>query len=552
MAGNWQPLANQPAFSSGTMMLLTDGRVMVQQGGDKHWHALTPDSNGSYVNGTWSTLADMINTRLYYASGVLRDGRVIVIGGEYSDAGGGTNKGEIYDPVADSWTAIPSPPGWASVSDAASCVLPDGRLMIGAIPNGNCAIYDPVTNSWSAAAAKAVRSNEETWVLLPDDTIVTTQCWNPFQSEKYIISSNTWQNEGALPVTVVDAAMHEIGPAVLLYNGKAIFFGAANESGNGKTVIYTPPANPALTGTWSAGPNLPHIGHDVIVCNDCPGAIMPNGRVLVTGARFVANGWGSPVYFFEYDPVTNTITQAATPPNNNSVVYQSRLMLLPTGQVLFSPSSKNMQCFTPVGGPHEAWRPTIVALVPPPCGSASNSYLLKGTQLNGLSQANMYGDDCSPSTNYPLVRLRNTATNRIYYARTYGFSTMAVATGASLQSAHFDLPAMPYGNYDLCVVANGISSHCVDFCHERKRCTCHGCGKSDCGCHRSCCCGPDHALEAEIAGLKAQLKYMHNTLKWLTTAGAAAPEGAAMEVAPKEVATEDEADEGKAKPPRRK
>ena len=70
------------------MMLLPDGRIMVQEEATPHWHALTPDSSGSYLNGTWSTLADMSFWRRYYASGVMRDGRVIVIGGEQSGAGG--------------------------------------------------------------------------------------------------------------------------------------------------------------------------------------------------------------------------------------------------------------------------------------------------------------------------------------------------------------------------------------------------------------------------------------------------------------------------------
>ncbi|HZI58187.1 MAG TPA: hypothetical protein VFF39_15500, partial [Verrucomicrobiae bacterium] len=79
MAGTWQALVNQPGFNTSTMILLTDGRVMVQEEAEKHWHALTPDSNGSYVQGTWSTLKDMSFWRRYYASGVLKDGRVILI-----------------------------------------------------------------------------------------------------------------------------------------------------------------------------------------------------------------------------------------------------------------------------------------------------------------------------------------------------------------------------------------------------------------------------------------------------------------------------------------
>src|SRR5215470_13869133 len=149
MAGSWQALNHQPTFNTSTMILLTDGRVMVQEEATPHWHALTPDRQGSYVSGTWSPLADMAFWRRYYASGVLRDGRVIVIGGEQSGAGPDTNLGQIYDPVADAWDPLPSPPGWPQVGDAVCCVFPDGRFMIGALLSGACTIYDPESNAWA-------------------------------------------------------------------------------------------------------------------------------------------------------------------------------------------------------------------------------------------------------------------------------------------------------------------------------------------------------------------------------------------------------------------
>jgi hypothetical protein len=112
MAGSWQGLVNQPTFNTSTMLLLSDGRVMVQEDGTPHWYALTPAADGSYVKGTWSPLADMAIWRRYYASGMLKDGRIILIGGEDSGAGGDTNLGQIYEPASDTWGALPSPPGW--------------------------------------------------------------------------------------------------------------------------------------------------------------------------------------------------------------------------------------------------------------------------------------------------------------------------------------------------------------------------------------------------------------------------------------------------------
>ncbi len=127
-AGTWQTLANPPPLpdivdqngvfqypgGAGFPLLLTDGGVMVQNIGDGKIFKLRPDLNGSYVNGTWSELASMPFVSYAAAQAVLADGRVIYEGGEYSDFDFKfllTNKGAIYDPVANKWTKV-SPPSF--------------------------------------------------------------------------------------------------------------------------------------------------------------------------------------------------------------------------------------------------------------------------------------------------------------------------------------------------------------------------------------------------------------------------------------------------------
>ncbi len=117
----WTQLTNSPGQNLGTCMVLTDGRVMCHQFISNAWLFLTPDINGSYVNGTWSTSATMPNGTdttpactpscpyqpLYFGSSVLADGQVVVVGGEYNPSSPPvwTNIGFMYDPVADSWSA---------------------------------------------------------------------------------------------------------------------------------------------------------------------------------------------------------------------------------------------------------------------------------------------------------------------------------------------------------------------------------------------------------------------------------------------------------------
>ena len=40
-------------------------------------------------------------------------------------------------------------------------------------------------------------------------------------------------------------------------------------------------------------------------------------------------------------------------------------------------------------------------------------YQIFGTQFNGLSQANAFGDEFQVATNFPLVRITNTATGDV-------------------------------------------------------------------------------------------------------------------------------------------
>jgi hypothetical protein len=108
----WTPLTNQsPSGPNGIQIMVqaTDGSILVQAYDGQTWMKLTPDAKGSYINGTWSTLASEPVARLYFASQVLTDGRLFVAGGEYSGPGllpNWSNTGEIYDPLANAWSLI--------------------------------------------------------------------------------------------------------------------------------------------------------------------------------------------------------------------------------------------------------------------------------------------------------------------------------------------------------------------------------------------------------------------------------------------------------------
>ncbi|HVT12766.1 MAG TPA: kelch repeat-containing protein [Fimbriimonadaceae bacterium] len=444
------------------MFLLTDGRVLVNEVdatgfGTKHWWTLSPNSAGSYINGTWRQVADSIDDRLYFGSGVFADGRVIVSGGEYSTSGSETNHSEIYDPVGNFWTSVPPPAGWANIGDAPSVILSDGRFFVGSIFTNQTAIYDPTLGSWSAGPNKLnTRSSEETWTLLPDNTVLTWDCFGHPASQKYAPTIGSWVTCGNTPVgsDLVLSNSFETGAGILLPNGSVFCMGGPPVS-----ALYTPPPNPLLPGTWTAGPVPPLVGGQTVGQEDGPSAILPNGNVLVSLGPVVPGGgtYGGPSYMFEYDGVNLVRATDPPPPTPIRANYFARMLVLPTGEILFDNSETNLYVYTNLPPPNAAYKPTVLSY--PTYVEKGLPYGVKGYQFNGVSNGSSYGDEVNNATNYPLVRLNEILTRPVYYCRTFGHSTMGVQTGTNSVSTNFVVPrTVPAGKKQLHVVANGVPS----------------------------------------------------------------------------------------------
>jgi hypothetical protein len=466
--GTWTSLTHQPNFGAGTMLLLTDGTVMCQDSGTQHWHRFTPDHHGSYRHGTWSTLASGPNAPLYFSSAVLADGRVFVAGGEYEDGiTWDLLAAQVYNPQSNFWSIASLPPGWTNIGDAPSCVLPDGRLLVGSITSNQTAIYDVSNNTWRRAADKVNgSSSEETWTLLPDQTVLSVDCPGHPGAQKYIIAADRWIPINPTPSDLVEASSIEIGPAILLPDGRVFATGAT-----GHTALYTPDPIASEPGKWTAGPDFPpQPGHPVIGAKDAPACLLPNGKVLCVAGPVdgVSGDYLSPMFFFEFDPTSNSFALIADPPGNPPAPpFVSRLLLLPNGETLFANGTSSMALYEPGGAPLGVWRPTIIDILdgsgtPVITLHTGATFTLVGRQLNGLSQAVSYGDDAQMATNYPLVRIHHGAGNRVTYCRTQNHSTMGVGTGTAVHTTQFTVPpGATLGGGDLRVVANGIESTSV-------------------------------------------------------------------------------------------
>ncbi len=473
-AQTWTPITNQPnGFLPGAMLQLRDGRIIMHdEGGNvaSDWWVLTPDATGSYVNGTWSSGGSLPAgyQPLYFGSQVMLDGKTVVIqGGEYNLAvdlvnGVWTTLGArlTYSGNSFNWVSNSGPTGWTTVGDAESILLADGRYMQANCCTAQNAIYTG-PNTWTPTGSVLQSSNDESgFTLLPSGKVLTVDakrarnCNNTRTgSELYDPTTGVWSCAPNTPVQLYNARDEELGAAVLMYNNKVLQMGGNVVA----TALYDVASN-----TWAAGPTPPGTFDQA----DGPGALEPNGKVL----EMLSPGlFGYPCQFMEYDPTSSTLAFTATQPtncpangdmNNSDSSYYGHLMVLPTGEILFTDFSNLVEIYKPAPGVVASAKPTILAASTIlKIGSLNN--VLYGKQLNGLTENNAYGDDFQDATNYPLVRLTNTSSGNVYYALTHDDSTHSIAPGIIMYTK-FDVPAtVPAGTYSLVSVANGIASNAI-------------------------------------------------------------------------------------------
>jgi hypothetical protein len=463
-------------FNAGVALQLTGGNILIQETGTSNWHELIPDNLGNYDTGTFGNESAFPPTMNYdptfFASGVLPDDRVIVEGGEYDNGDKDyTNKGAIFDPQTHMWTEVKAPTGWSQIADAPSAVVNFGgtwKYMLADFNGTDFATLDPSTLMWTVdpGDGKFDINEEEGWTLLPGGDVLTVDAYfnknnerTGTKSEIYNPSKDIWTIAGSTVVQLWDSDngcgpaandSNEVGPAVLRPDGTVFATGANTCPGKaGHTAIYN-----VKTKKWTKGPHFPN--HDDMA--DAPAAVLPNGNVLVA----TNPGWGnSPITFYEFNG-TKFLTTTPQPPGLTGNTENDRMLVLPNGHIMLTDTgTPDIWFYFPKGTYKSAWQPKITALetTVPGCITEGDTYTVKGTQFNGLTQGAYYGDDAQSATNYPLVRITNNATKHVTFQRTHDFSTMAVATGKQIVSTQFDVSTKAdTGASTMVVIANGIPS----------------------------------------------------------------------------------------------
>jgi hypothetical protein len=188
---------------------------------------------------------------------MLPDGRVLIVGGESRAASGSTDliaSTEIYDPATNSWSA--TGPLTSGRQGHTATVLKDGKVLVvggqanltrgddltfvagglaALVPSASAELFDPQTNSWKPVAPLASERAEHTTTLLPDGTVlvvggVSSAGDAPIAtSERYDPATDRW--------TVASAPTARAGhTATLLPDGTVLVVGG---KGSGGTYVAT-------------------------------------------------------------------------------------------------------------------------------------------------------------------------------------------------------------------------------------------------------------------------------------------------------------------------
>ena len=260
-------------------------------------------------------------------------------------------------------------------------------------------------------------------------------------------------------------------PAAILPNGHVIF---AADAGNGVAVkgnitagsaVVTgiEPGTAGLPTDWAAtGTGIP--SGTTVKSIDSPSQLTLSGSATLTktGASITLGGiHNGPTQLFEFDPSANVIAPVSPaiqdPLLNNLVGFAARMIMLPTGQLLFADNSFQLWVYTPDGAADPTLTPTIQGIT----SNGGGSLTLSGTRLTGQSAGSHYGDEVQSESNFPIVGLTSLSGD-VYYARTSNWSYIGVGGGSLPQTVDFTLnPRMSAGIYALRVSGAGIASQPV-------------------------------------------------------------------------------------------
>ena len=288
-----------------TTTLLKDGRVLAI-GGIAGVGAVGTRAAEVYdpTNGTWRRVGDVVVERFFPVAVRLHDGRVLIAGGSSL---------ELFDPTTETFSTAGSVPG----DIAAALRLPDGRVFLADERGKNSALYDPV-----AGVIATLDTEAGIPIVLPDGRLVV------------IGSSSAWIYE--LKETSLKLLFrHDLGGTIYQRGAALLQDGNILIAGGGLNPYNGPPSRVAILydprhGTVRSTGSLPEAQMLYGITS------LSNGSVLTSGGYDVfwadSNYYASPAI---YDPSSEQFTSVPLPVAYSATQLQDGRVLVSGADMLY-------------------------------------------------------------------------------------------------------------------------------------------------------------------------------------------------------------------------
>ena len=273
---------------------LTDGRLLVA-GGHIQAYEGTKDTNlFDPKAATWSRAEDMDVARWYPTATALPDGRVLVLSGDNVTLGPNpdpttevplinysTTLPEIFDPVTETWTQLPSASRKMALYPY-MFVLPNGKLF-DAGPERTTRTLDIQTGQWTVVGESPI--DGQSAVMYQPGKIMKSGTWSDPEFPGRLATNRS----AAIDMTAANPSWHETAPMkyrrayhtlTVLPDGKVLATGGQTETDGVDQTTGVLPAEmwDPETDTWKtmASARRPRLYHSSSV-------LLPDGRVLLAG-----------------------------------------------------------------------------------------------------------------------------------------------------------------------------------------------------------------------------------------------------------------------------
>jgi N-acetylneuraminic acid mutarotase/murein DD-endopeptidase MepM/ murein hydrolase activator NlpD len=322
---------------------LTNGTVLLTGGGAGQDSATTATAqiyNPASASFRY-TKDNMTTPRTGHTSSLLPDGRVLIAGGSNGnpDTGGCLSSTEIYDPVADTFTAA-APMNYCRHGHQA-VTLSDGRIMVisgysetsSPIVTNTVEIFDPKAAAWTVVAPlPSGRASFAATRLLDGNVLISGGYWatdaNGLQAiYVYNLTTNTWTSMAPM------LAPRENHIAITLPTGKVLMVGGNDGTAAiGFSELYDTSAKPSGNSTVAGGISV--------------GGWAANAVLLLDGNVWSAGGYSQLLAYSSsgyevcsaglptaqvYNYLTNSWTDFSSMQISR---FNASASLLPSGQVL--------------------------------------------------------------------------------------------------------------------------------------------------------------------------------------------------------------------------